>query len=139
MILKTPLLFLFLTVYLPINFLHFTPHNSQPKSISVFEIFNVNTITDVEITNTYTNKTWHLSNKGLSKLKIILKKSTAVKNAVFLKPGHLNIAFTFKNKITRYFYMYSHGIYNDTQIYASRTDFPFSIELSQGVDWDKLK
>jgi hypothetical protein len=118
---------------------HFTTSNSQPKSISINQVFDINEITDVEIKNYWTDKTWHLSQMSLLKLKNILKKSTVLKNAVILKPGHLGIVFSFANKTKRYYYMYPEGIFNDSRDYYSKVNYPFSIELSERINWDKLK
>lgn len=130
--------FLFLTIFFPVSAVTLKS-NTQLTTVGVSEIFDVNSIIGVEITNTYTNRTWHLSTVSLSKLKSILKKSSGIKNAVTVKPGHVNVTFLFKNKIKRHFYVDTYGIFNDSRDYTSKINFPFSIQLSQGVNWDELK
>ena len=102
-------------------------------------LINISSIKYVEISNSYTGKKWHLSSQALDQFKKILINSTITKNQVVVKPGHLNMTIIFENKLKLGVYMYPNGIYNDPQIYATKDNFPFSIELSKSINWDKLK
>ncbi|MFD0752133.1 hypothetical protein ACFQZS_18405 [Mucilaginibacter calamicampi] len=108
------------------------------KEVKIDSFLPVDSITDVEIYNSWDNKRYNLSPTGKAKLKNILNKSKAY-NMPILKPGHFYMKIAFKNSDTLKsyeIYMYPEFIILDPP-YLSKLPF-YYIKLSKSVNWDKL-
>ncbi len=114
------------------------------KRYEINQFIEPDSITGIEIYNSWTLKRWEINKQSLVKVIAIIKKSYATKS-ILLKPGHLYIKFKGAQDFKKYDnYMYDNSIvfdvYNEPSTLQPMKGLqPFSIILFKKIDWDKLK
>jgi hypothetical protein len=133
---------LFIGLYFTKN-ITYSQENDISKKYNISSFLKINEIKDIAISNTLTHKKWVINKTSLSLVKRVLNHSY-VSKTLPLKPGHLYIKFIGLDYSNYDTYMYKDAIcfdpfYNRKTLAHIKNTHPFTIMLSQEIDWDKLK